>query len=100
MTEASVLLTGTQFGCRSCETETLMTIGNTSAALPSRDLSHLPIQFYSIELMPLFDGRLSVGVMATLCEEDGELEGMDLGSHRVASLDEALAVIRHAVSAN
>jgi hypothetical protein len=58
------------------------------------------IQFYSIELMPLYDGRLSVGVMATLCEDDGELEGMDLGSHRVASLDEALAVIRHAVTAN
>jgi hypothetical protein len=55
------------------------------------------IQFYSIELTPLYDGRLSVGVMATLCEADGDLEGMDLGSHRVGSLDEALAVIRDAV---
>jgi hypothetical protein len=77
-----------------------MTIISPSAAPPPRGLSQLPIQFYSIELTPLFDGRLSVGVMATLCEDDGELEGMDLGSHRVASLDEALAVIRHAVSAN
>jgi len=77
-----------------------MTIGNASAATPPRVPSQLPIQFYSIELMPLFDGRLSVGVMATLCEEDGELEGMDLGSHRVASLDEALAVIRDAISAH
>lgn len=59
-----------------------------------------PIQFYSIELAPLFDGRLSVGVMATLCEDDGEFEGMDLGSHRVGTLDEALAVIREAVTAH
>jgi hypothetical protein len=57
------------------------------------------IQFFSIELTPLYDGRLSVGVMATLCEDDGELDGMDLGSHRVGSLDEALAVIRDAVAA-
>jgi hypothetical protein len=51
-------------------------------------------------LTPLIDGRLSVGVMATLCEDDGEFEGMDLGSHRVASLDEALAVIREAITAH
>jgi hypothetical protein len=62
--------------------------------------ANLAIQFFSIELMPLYDGRLSVGVMATLCEDDGELEGMDLGSHRVASLDEALAVIRDAITAS
>jgi len=70
----------------------------TAKAVNRRESS--TIQFYSIELMPLFDGRLSVDVMATLCEEDGELEGMDLGSHRVATLDEALAVIRHAVTAS
>ena len=29
------------------------------------------VQFYSIELMPLFDGRLSVGVLATVCEDEG-----------------------------
>lgn len=65
------------------------------------NLSENPaLQFYSIELMPLYDGRLSVGVMATLCEEGGELDSMDLGSHRVASLDEALVVIRQAVAAS
>lgn len=60
--------------------------------------ARLAVQFYSIELTRLFDGRLSVGVMATLCEDDGELECMDMGSHRVASLDEALAVIRDSVA--
>lgn len=40
------------------------------------------IQFYSIELMPTAYGRVAVGIMATLCEHEGELEGMDLGSHR------------------
>jgi hypothetical protein len=71
--------------------------GNPASPLPARVPASL-IQFYSIELTPLYDGRLSVGVMATLCEDDGELEGMDLGSQRVASLDEALAVIRQAVA--
>ncbi len=41
------------------------------------------IQFYSIELFPTADGRMSVGILATICEEEGVLEGMDLGSHRV-----------------
>lgn len=40
---------------------------------------------------------MSVGILATICEEEGVLEGMDLGSHRVESIDEALAVIRRAV---
>jgi hypothetical protein len=71
-------------------------IGRTTTVNLSEKVA---IQFYSIELMPLFDGRLSVGVMATLCDDDGEFDGMDLGSHRVASLDEALAVIRHAIAA-
>ena len=56
------------------------------------------IQFYSIELMPLFDGRLSVAVLASVCERDGELENMDLGAQRVASLEEALAFVRNAVT--
>ena len=56
------------------------------------------IQFYSIELMPLFDGRLSVAVLASVCERDGELENMDLGAQRVASLEEALAFVRNAIT--
>ena len=56
------------------------------------------IQSYSIELMPLFDGRLSVAVLATVCDHEGELESMDLGEQRVASLEEALAFVRNAVT--
>jgi hypothetical protein len=74
-----------------------MTVTDASATAPGRDFSRLSVQFFSIELTPLYDGRMSVGVMATLCEDDGDLEGMDLGSHRVGSLDEALAVIRDAI---
>lgn len=56
------------------------------------------IQFYSIELFPTADGCFAVGIVATLCEREGELEGMDLGNHRVSSIDDALAVIRGAVA--
>lgn len=56
------------------------------------------IQFFSIELTPTADGRMSVGVMATICEREGELENMDVASERVATLDEALAVIRDAIT--
>ena len=56
------------------------------------------IQFFSIELSHTADGRLAVGILATICEHEGELEGMDLGFHRVNSIDDALAVIRDAVT--
>jgi hypothetical protein len=61
-----------------------------------------PIQFYSVEIMPLADGRMSVGVGATICEtvddDDFELVNMDVASARVDTIDEALAVIRQAVA--
>ena len=56
------------------------------------------IQSYFIELMPLFDGRLSVSVFASVCEHDGEFVSMDLGAQRVASLEEALAFLRNAIT--
>jgi hypothetical protein len=73
-----------------------------SPAAPSSASRPPPIQFYSVEIMPLSDGRMSVGVGATLCEtvndDDFELVNMDLASERVATIDEALAVIRQAVA--
>jgi hypothetical protein len=60
-----------------------------------------PIQFYSIELTPLADGHVAVGIGATICEavddDDFELVAMDVASERVDTLDKALAVIREAV---
>ncbi len=56
------------------------------------------IQFYSIELSPMADGRFYVGVTATVCEQEGELGSMDMGSGRVDSIDKALKVIREAIA--
>ena len=61
-----------------------------------------PIQFYSVEIMPLSDGRMAVGIGATFCEtvveDDFKLVNMDVASARVDTIDEALAVIRQAVA--
>lgn len=56
------------------------------------------IQFYSIELSPTNDGRLYVAVTATLCECEGELSHMEMGTGRVETLDQALIVIHKAVA--
>ena len=64
---------------------------------PAADLKSI-IQFYSIELSPMADGRLYVGVTATVCEREGELDCMDMGSGRVDSIDKALMVIREAIA--
>ena len=44
------------------------------------------------------DGRLYVGVTATICEREGELDHMEMGSGRVDSIDKALTVIREAIA--
>jgi len=62
-----------------------------------------PIQFYSVEITPLADGRMSVGMRATICEPtdeaDFELVSMDMASTRVDTIEQALAVIREAFDA-
>lgn len=55
------------------------------------------VQFYTIEIGQCADGRLSVGVQATICEEDGVLDAMDLGHAYVATRDQALDMIRPAL---
>ena len=61
-----------------------------------------PIQFYAVEITPLADGRVFVGVGATICETvddaDFELVNMDVASACVDTIDQVLAVIRQAVS--
>jgi hypothetical protein len=55
----------------------------------------LPLQFVNIEITPLLDGQYAVVMQATLLDEDQlEFVGQDLASAHVATLDEALAVIR------
>jgi hypothetical protein len=46
------------------------------------------------------DGRLFVGVTATVCEREGELDCMEMGSGRVNSLGEALTLIREACASH
>ena len=70
-------------------------------AIPAAtESSHSPpppvIQFFTVELAPIADGRIFVGVTATICERDGELENMEMASGRVTSIDEALDTIRAA----
>jgi len=58
-----------------------------------------PLQFVNIEVAPLIDGKFSVFMQATLLDEQRlEFIGQDLASAHVATLDEALAVIRQNVS--
>ena len=56
------------------------------------------IEFFGIELCPTADGRLYVGIAATVCEQEGELSHVDLGDHRAVSLDDAFAFIRDAIN--
>jgi hypothetical protein len=71
---------------------------NNVAASIARHVDIPSIQFFAIELSPTADGKYFVGVGATICEREGELSQMELGNHRVASLDDAIEVIRQAVS--
>lgn len=76
---------------------------NLDAADHGRPPNLLPIQFYSVEITPLADGRMSVGMSATICEPvdegDFELVNVDMASTRVDTIDQALAVIREAFDA-
>jgi hypothetical protein len=56
------------------------------------------IEFFAIQLAPTSDGRFFVGIEATVCDGECDLSQMELGHHRAASLDDALDVIRHAIS--
>ena len=57
--------------------------------------AHLAFQYLSVELMPIVGGRFSVAMQATLLDEQ-ELQfvGEDLAHVQVATIEEALSVIR------
>jgi hypothetical protein len=54
-----------------------------------------PIEFVTIQLMPLADGHLSVALKSTVFDE-GELDLIDeeIVNERVTTLDELIALIR------
>lgn len=60
----------------------------------------LPLQFVSIEIMPVVGGKLSVAMQATLLDEDAlEFVGQDLAHENVDTIEQVLAVIRNSVAA-
>ena len=69
---------------------------------PSDEISPPPrhlipaIHCYTIELAPLLDGGVYLGITTTLSEHEGEIENMDLGVAR-GSLEDAFALMRRAV---
>jgi hypothetical protein len=75
-------------------------IGQTSAIVASGARPPPSIEFFSIQLSPTADGRFFVGIEATVCDGESDLSQMELGHHGVASIDDALVVIRNAVTAH
>lgn len=55
------------------------------------------IEFFSIQLGAAEGGGLFLGIGGTICEDEG-LSQVDLGNHHVASLDDAIAVIRDTIN--
>jgi hypothetical protein len=56
-------------------------------------------EFYTIELAQLADGTFHVSLTATTVdEEEPQLLCQEVASERVASLDEALAVVKEGVT--
>ena len=54
-----------------------------------------PIEFVTIQLMPLAEGDISVSLKSTIFDEtDLDLHDRDIAQERVASIDELVALIR------
>jgi hypothetical protein len=57
------------------------------------------VEFYSIELAELADGSIHVALTATTVDDqEPQLLSQELASARVATLDQALAVIHQSVA--
>jgi hypothetical protein len=54
-----------------------------------------PIEFFTIQLMPLREGGISASLRSTTFDEtDFELLDQDIANVRIATLDELMALIR------
>ena len=57
------------------------------------------IEFYNIELAPLADGRVYVSMLATTVDDqEPQLLTQEIARDTVATIEDALAVIRHGVA--
>ena len=69
--------------------------------MPDANAAWKAVEFYTIELSRLPDGALFVSMMATTVdEEEPQLLSQEITSERVASIDDALAVIKKGVTGN
>ena len=67
--------------------------------MPEATTAWKAIEFYTVELSQLPDGAIFVSMMATtIDEEEPQLLSQEITSERVASIDEALAVIKKGVT--
>ena len=72
---------------------------STSAGLSDANATWKVVKFYTIELSQLADGAMLVSMMATtIDEEEPQLLSQEITSERVASIDDALAVIKRGVT--
>jgi hypothetical protein len=71
---------------------------NPNTAVAARPIAPASIEFFAIQIGLAADGMFYVGIGATICECEGELSQMDMGNHRVASIDDAIEVIRRAIT--
>ena len=74
----------------------LDTHGRASAAPPpSPPRIPVPVEFYTVELARLEDGTVFVGLTATsFDEEEPQLLNQEIAAERVATIDDALALVR------
>jgi hypothetical protein len=57
------------------------------------------VEFYTVELAQLIDGTIHIMLTATTVDdEEPQLLSQEIASERVASIDDALAVIRQGVT--
>ena len=67
--------------------------------MPEAATAWKAIEFYTVELSQLPDGAIFVSMMATtIDEEEPQLLSQEITSERVASIDDALAVIKKGVT--
>ena len=67
--------------------------------MPAPNPAWKAVEFYTIELSQLADGAMLVSMMATTIDEDEpQLLSQEITSERVASIDDALALIKKGVT--
>jgi hypothetical protein len=68
------------------------------SSAPAMPITRKAIEYYTIELARLADGKLSVSITGTTVdEEEPQLLNQEIASQNVPTLDEALVLIKEGV---